>query len=57
MFIAVLVNVSWNKSAKRLRFCLLKVGISLMVQNQNVDKKNVTKIDHYHGEENESHVA
>ena len=31
----VLCCVSWNKSCKRLGFCLLNVGISLIVHNQN----------------------
>ena len=32
----VVLVVSWNKSSKRLGFCLLKIGISLIVHNQNI---------------------
>ena len=34
MFFAVLFTFSGNKCSKRLWFCLLKVGISLIVHNQ-----------------------
>ena len=38
MFFVVLLIVSWNKSSKRLAFCLFKVSISQIVHNQNTDK-------------------
>ena len=38
MFFVVLLIVSWNKSSKRLGFCLLKIGISLIVHNQYINK-------------------
>ena len=40
MLLVVLLTVSWNKSSKGLGFCLLKVGISLLVHNQNVQKEH-----------------
>ena len=39
MFFIVLLIVSWNKSFERLWFCRLKVGISLIVHNQNINKR------------------
>ena len=39
MFFVVLLTVSWNKSSKGLGFCLLKVGICLLLHNQNVHKR------------------
>ena len=44
MFFVVLLIVSWNKSSKRLGFCLLKVSISLIVHNLKVDMPILTCI-------------